>query len=182
MAIGRAALSTRCVDNPAWEREALRRQTDKGEWSMIANGWRTADSDMHVMEPPDLWQRYIDPAFLDAAPVGLDEIRRDMRVLVKDHVLSISTRERVRTPWSTGIGWRPHQDDAYSHAEQRGWDAPSQLEAMDAEGLDAAVLFPSRGLFVLGLDTVEEAGANGYEPELAAAVAPRVQRLAARLL
>ena len=138
---------------------------------MIANGWRTADSDMHVMEPPDLWQRYIDPAFLDAAPVGLDEIRRDMRVLVKDHVLSISNRERVRTPWSTGIGWRPHQDDAYSHAEKRGWDAPSQLEAMDAEGLDAAVLFPSRGLFVLGLDTVDEAGANGYEPELAAAIA-----------
>ena len=52
-----------------------------------------------------------------------------------------------------------------------GWDAPSQLEAMDAEGLDAAVLFPSRGLFVLGLDTVEQAGADGYEPELAAAVA-----------
>ena len=96
-----------------------------------------------------------------------------MRVLVKDHVLSISTRARVQTPWSTGIGWRPNQDDAYSPAEQRGWDAPSQLEAMDAEGLDAAVLFPSRGLFVLGLDTVEQAGADGYEPELAAAVAAR---------
>ena len=28
---------------------------------MSANGWRVADSDMHVMEPPDLWQRYIAP-------------------------------------------------------------------------------------------------------------------------
>jgi predicted TIM-barrel fold metal-dependent hydrolase len=138
---------------------------------MNTNGWRTADSDMHVMEPPDLWQRYIDPAFLDAAPVGLSEMRRDMRVLVKDHVLSISNRARVRVPWTTGIGWRPNQDDAYLHAEERGWDAKSQLDAMDAEGLDAAVLFPSRGLFVLGLDTVAEAGAAGYEPELAAAVA-----------
>ena len=27
-----------------------------------------ADSDLHVMEPPDLWQRYIDPAFAHAAP------------------------------------------------------------------------------------------------------------------
>ena len=26
---------------------------------MSANGWRVADSDMHVMEPPDLWERYI---------------------------------------------------------------------------------------------------------------------------
>jgi len=142
---------------------------------MNAQGWRMADSDMHVMEPPDLWQRYIDPRFLDVAPVGLDEIRRDMRVLVKDHVLSISNRARTpvaAAPRPAGIGWRPHQDDAYSHAEERGWDAPSQLEAMDAEGLDRAVLFPSRGLFVLGLDTIEQAGdADGYEPELAAAVA-----------
>ena len=28
---------------------------------MNANGWRMADSDMHIMEPADLWQRYIDP-------------------------------------------------------------------------------------------------------------------------
>ena len=34
---------------------------DKGELSM-RDGWRIADSDMHVMEPADLWQRYIDPA------------------------------------------------------------------------------------------------------------------------
>jgi uncharacterized protein len=135
------------------------------------DGWRTADSDMHIMEPPDLWDRYIDPEWRDEAPKGLSEIRRDMRVEVKGHVLSISSRNRVRTPWSTGIGWRPHQDDAYSPAENRGWDAQSQLDAMDAEGLDAAVLFPSRGLFVLGLDTVDEAGADGYEPGLAAAVA-----------
>ena len=38
-----------------------------------------ADSDLHVMEPPDLWQRYIDPAFANAAPIGLAEIPRDMR-------------------------------------------------------------------------------------------------------
>ena len=30
-----------------------------------------ADSDLHVFEPPDPWQRYIDPAFEHAAPAGL---------------------------------------------------------------------------------------------------------------
>ena len=44
-----------------------------------------ADSDLHVMEPPDLWQRYIDPAFAHAAPIGLTELPRDMRVRVKNH-------------------------------------------------------------------------------------------------
>ena len=47
---------------------------------MAVDGWLIADSDMHVMEPPDLWQRYIDPAYRHAAPVGLMEIPRDMRV------------------------------------------------------------------------------------------------------
>ena len=42
---------------------------------------------------------------------------------------------------------------------------------MDAEGLDMAVLYPSRGLFVLGLDSVEQAGPDGLEPEYATAIA-----------
>src|SRR6476619_7550148 len=46
-----------------------------------------ADSDLHVMEPPDLWQRYIDPAYAHAAPIGLSEIPRDMRVRVKNHTM-----------------------------------------------------------------------------------------------
>ena len=29
------------------------------------------DSDLHVMEPADLWERYIDPAYAHAAPRGL---------------------------------------------------------------------------------------------------------------
>ena len=28
------------------------------------------DSDLHVMEPPDLWERYIEPAYAHAAPQG----------------------------------------------------------------------------------------------------------------
>ena len=45
------------------------------------------DSDLHVMEPPDLWERYIEPAYAHAAPRGLSEITRDMRVRVKNHVM-----------------------------------------------------------------------------------------------
>jgi uncharacterized protein len=42
---------------------------------------------------------------------------------------------------------------------------------MDREGLDRAVLFPSRGLFVLGLDSVQMMGTDGLEPDFAAAIA-----------
>ena len=111
-----------------------------------------ADSDMHVLEPPDLWQRYIAPEYRHAAPVGMTELRRDLRVKVKSHVmLRLGPVRAVR--------------------EARGWDAVAQLEAMDREGVDLAVLFPSRGLFVLGLDSVEQMGPDGLEPAFAAAIA-----------
>ena len=42
---------------------------------------------------------------------------------------------------------------------------------MDVEGLDLAVLYPSRGLFVLGLDSTEQIGSDGLEPEYASAIA-----------
>ncbi len=136
---------------------------------MTTNGLRVADSDMHVLEPPDLWQRYIDPAFRHAAPVGLTELPRDMRVKVKSHI--VLRLGRVR-PAAAGVAaWSAEQNRIYAAAEARGWDAGSQIEAMDTEGLDRAVLFPSRGLFVLGLDSPQMMGIDGLEPDFAAAIA-----------
>ena len=137
---------------------------------MAIGGFRVADSDMHVLEPPDLWQRYIDPVWKHVAPTGLTEIKRDMRVKVKSHVM---LRLGPSRPLSSTAGspWQAAQDALYARAEARVWDATSQKEAMDAEGLDVAVLFPSRGLFVLGLDTPQVVGTDGLEPALAAAIA-----------
>ena len=136
---------------------------------MAVNGWRVADSDLHVMEPADLWQRYMDPRWAHAAPIGLSEMVRDMRVRVKNHTMLRTGRVR---PSSGGVtAWSKEQDNVYSKSEARGWDAVSQLDAMEAEGLDVAVMFPSRGLFVLGLDTVGQMGADGLEGDYAAAIA-----------
>jgi predicted TIM-barrel fold metal-dependent hydrolase len=137
---------------------------------MAKHGFKVADSDMHVLEPPDLWQRHIDPAWKHAAPVGLTELPRDMRVKVKSHVLLRLGPVRPMTGASAGP-WKSEQEQAYASAEARGWDATSQVEAMDEEGLDRAVLFPSRGLFVLGLDSPQVMGADGLEAEFAAAIA-----------
>jgi uncharacterized protein len=130
-----------------------------------------ADSDLHVMEPADLWQRYIDPAFAHAAPVGLSEMPRDMRVRVKNHTMLRMGRVRPLHIDGRKTGWREDHDDAYADPESRGWDAASQIDAMDNEGIDLAVLYPSRGLFVLGLDSVDMIGPDGLEPEYASAIA-----------
>ena len=55
---------------------------------MAKNGFRLIDAEMHVMEPVDLWQRYIDPEFAARAPRRLDERRWDIRTLVDGEVMA----------------------------------------------------------------------------------------------
>src|SRR5207237_10398571 len=63
----------------------LRDGAISGVRPMAKNGFRVFDSDMHIMEPPDLWERYIDPEFRDMAPRGLtsDNVR-DLGLMFPD--------------------------------------------------------------------------------------------------
>ena len=56
---------------------------------MAKNGFKAMDSDMHVFEPADLWQRYIDRKYLDRAPKGLNRAFRDLGVEVEGKVMPI---------------------------------------------------------------------------------------------
>lgn len=126
------------------------------------------DSDMHLVEPADLWQKYMEPAFRDRAPVGTSFYPRDINVLVDDK----SPIGKDVEHWMQAIFAHSEPlDREYQYAIDRGWDGKSQLWAMDQEGIDVAVLYPSRGLFVLGLDSAKSVGAAGLEPAFAAAIA-----------
>src|SRR5436853_212944 len=54
---------------------------------MAKNGFKAMDSDMHVMEPCDLWQRYIDSKFADRAPIGLSRHKRDLGIQVEGKIM-----------------------------------------------------------------------------------------------
>src|SRR5208337_1925056 len=130
---------------------------------MAHQGYKVMDSDMHLIEPHDLWQRYIDPAFKSIAPIGANVVPRDGRVYV-------AGKNPADTPRKWGKYIAQHvvpQKQDYELADTRGYDNVSQLDAMDKEGIDVAVLFPSRGLFVLGIDSTETAGEGGIEPAFA---------------
>ena len=52
---------------------------------MAKNGFRVLDSDMHIMEPPDLWERYIAPEFRSIAPRGrTSDNVRDLGLIFPD--------------------------------------------------------------------------------------------------
>ncbi len=118
---------------------------------MAKQGFKVLDSDMHIVEPADLWERYIDPAYRDRAPQGLTRHPRDLAVRVGSHIFPPENRSYTNaiTPIMT------QQMDVYQESEARNWDSASQVAAMDKEGIDLAVLFPSRGLFTLGTSELE---------------------------
>src|SRR5919202_4354108 len=113
---------------------------------MAKQGFKVMDSDMHIMEPPDLWQRYIAPEFRDQAPRGhTSENVRDLGISFPDG--EPGGRRTAGTP-HRGRNYERNQV-IYKDHSRRGWTPDVQLEAMDVEGIDVAVLFPSRGLNVL---------------------------------
>ena len=58
---------------------------------MAKNGFKIIDAELHVMEPVDLWENYIDSEFKDRAPRRLSERRWDIRTLVEGDVMASMT-------------------------------------------------------------------------------------------
>ncbi len=106
---------------------------------MARDGFRIFDSDMHVFEPHDLYLKHMDPKWGDRIPRGEPRTRHGQ---IK---FNYGDGTPVRT---SGIAARPNVtpgEDMVAHRYTkplaRDYDAVSQVEAMDVEGLDVAVLF-----------------------------------------
>ena len=85
---------------------------------MAKSGYKIIDSDMHIMEPPDLWERYIDPQFRSQAPRGrTSENVRDLGTIFPK--VPVDTRRTGGTP-HRGRNFDKNQDIYRNHAE-RGW-------------------------------------------------------------
>ena len=140
----------------------------------MAHGtFKVLDSDIHIIEPPDLWPRYIDPAFRDRAPIGLTEDEGDLRLAHDGKAWGRVAIDADRSKRRQGRNYALNEERWKPYAE-RGWTSKVQLEAMDIEGIDVAVVYPSRGLFALTIPNMEPRAGRGH--------GARVQRLAPRVL
>ena len=117
----------------------------------MKNGLKIIDSDMHIMEPPDLWENYVDAPFKQHAPRVVNvPSRGDFNLLLLD-----GKEPRANSPSLANdarmIGKRraSTREDVIGFARDQGFNAKSQLEAMDIEGLDVAVLFPTACLHIM---------------------------------
>lgn len=108
------------------------------------------DADGHILEPPDLWERYIDPEFRDRAI----RIRRDadgVDFLEMDQRPSYFFRVQLLTALGA-MGKSAAEIEATKHERYPG-NAPfgsmepgERVKQLDQEGIAKAILYPSLGL------------------------------------
>ena len=109
------------------------------------------DADGHILEPPDLWETYIDPQYRERAlritvdENGLEELEIDGRR---------STMSRRGFPATLGAMGAPDLADIQKNPRRTylrespygAMDPAERLALLDAEGLDAVILYTTVGL------------------------------------
>ena len=109
------------------------------------------DADGHILEPPDLWERYLEPKYRDrAVRLKADERGEYLEIDGKkakmsrnDFVAGLGVMDRIggiefeREP--TGLGY-------VDNASFGAMDAKERIARLDAENLERVFLYPTLGL------------------------------------
>ena len=128
---------------------------------------RFVDCDMHIMEPVDLFDKYLDKKFRDRVVLPVDaagNYKRGMIVIdgmpaSQDHELQQyrkrslpSSKTETSQPLS---GSRMAAGGHLNFAIERNYDAEAQVMGMELEGIDIAVMFPTTGLSLIARDNMD---------------------------
>jgi predicted TIM-barrel fold metal-dependent hydrolase len=109
------------------------------------------DADGHVLEPPDLWECYVDPEWRDRAiRVARGADGRD-RLLVDGRPARLTTPEMLGGFGGMGKSFEQLASACLSgryaeHIPAPARDPRARLALLDDDGIDRAVLYPSLGL------------------------------------
>ncbi|MCH8086784.1 MAG: amidohydrolase family protein [Chloroflexi bacterium] len=138
----------------------------------MKDGLRFVDSDMHIMEPHDLFERYLDPAFKDRVTslIGPDGKPRRGGWVIDNLATTMDVgMQQYRKParpsgtrgpiLGSGTGQlsssRLADTGRMDFAIERDYDAEAQVMALEMEGIDIAVLYPTGGLSLIARDDMD---------------------------
>src|SRR5262245_49992282 len=134
----------------------------------MKDGLRFVDSDMHIMEPTDLFDRYLDPRFKDrvSVPVGADgkPNRGPFGLTLIDGLPTTDSdlqqyRKRIRRGPTQSTqplsGSRLMDTGRLDFAVERDYNAEARVVGMRMEGVDIAVLYPTSGLSLIARDNLD---------------------------
>lgn len=106
----------------------------------MLNEYKIIDADAHVIEPPDMWVKYLDPEFREFAPSP------DMKIKGQPITRQISLQVQEE-------GNRQMRE-AHPNAYFNRYSPESQLQAMEQMGVDIAFLYPTYGLWLFAIDSL----------------------------
>ena len=113
----------------------------------MARVYKRIDSDGHILEPITLWNDYMDPAFRDRAPKLIIDNDGKEKLFLENQVLG----SQQGMGGIGGVGARQGEIKAemmkYEDGRPGGFDPHKRIPDMDLDGIDAAFLYPSMGLF-----------------------------------
>ena len=114
----------------------------------MTRAYNVIDADGHILEPLDLWDNYMDPAFRDRAPRIVTDENGKERLVVEEHSVG-DARLNIGRIGAVGArqGVVAADTMAYKDGKPGGFDPHKRIPDMDADGIDAAFLYPSLGLF-----------------------------------
>src|SRR5262249_61573587 len=115
----------------------------------MARKYTVFDADGHILEPLDLWENYIAPAFRDRAPRIVKGENGKERLVIEEQVVGDGQRGIGRIG---AVGARQGVVEAdtmaYKDGKPGGFDPHNRIPDMNADGIDAAFLDPSLGLLL----------------------------------
>ena len=106
----------------------------------------TVDADSHVLEPPDLWLRYLEPKFRDRAILirpapGGEELVIDNEVIMKGRLAGLGGAEHDAAKVFVDA------DIPYlATCPAASYDTAARIRLMDDWGVDAGITFPTIGI------------------------------------
>ncbi len=145
----------------------------------MARALNVIDADGHILEPLNLWSDYIEPKYRDKAPKLIRDADGKQRLQVGEQLLG--SKKGLGALGGVGARDGTVVDDAmeYEQGRKGGFDPHARIPDMDLDGIDAAFLYPSIGLFAGAVDDPPTAAAmsRAYNRWLADYCKPYPDRL-----
>ena len=127
----------------------------------MRDGLHVMDSDLHVIENGEVYEKYLDDRYRDKMPryLGLSPTRFP----------HWDVQGTMIPPWATAqdvVKAQAYLDEPTEHiyriVREREFEPVSTLEAMDAEGIDIGIVYRTFAHMVVSIDDLEPAYAAAY--------------------
>ena len=118
---------------------------------------RLLSADNHIVEPPDLWTSRIEAKYRDRAPRLVSGETADWYVVEDNRSIgSLGTATHAGERYQTDRPYEISLEDRWANVRPGGYDPHEAIKDMELDGVEGAVLFPTRG--VGGLWRLEDSG------------------------